>query len=79
MRCHSPLGQGDGPEANGLQPAPAGLNTHVPLHTDGTIFYFISNGFPGAAMPASASSLTEEQRWHLVNYLRTLREPLPDG
>lgn len=28
-------------------------------------------------MPAFASSLTDDERWHLVNYLRTLAELLP--
>ncbi|MGE0134296.1 MAG: copper resistance protein CopC [Dehalococcoidia bacterium] len=78
VKCHGTGGHGDGPEAVSLVPPPADLTTHVPLHTDGTVFYFITNGFPGTAMPAFANSLTEEERWHLVNYLRTLSEPLPD-
>jgi putative copper resistance protein D len=56
-------------------PPPADLSTHVPLHTDGQIFYFITNGFPGTAMPAFANALTDQQRWDLVNYLRTLAAP----
>jgi len=77
VRCHGAGGHGDGPEAATLLPPPADLTTHVPLHTDGTVFYFLTNGFPGTAMPAFANSLSEEQRWHLVNYLRTLAQPLP--
>jgi copper transport protein len=77
VSCHGVAGHGDGPEAETLIPKPADLATHVPLHTDGQIFYFITNGFPGTAMPAWGNTLTEEQRWHLVNYLRTLAAPLP--
>ncbi len=29
--------------------------------------------FPGSAMPAWKGTLTDEQMWHLVNYLHTLR------
>ncbi len=78
VRCHGPAGHGDGADAAALVPPPADLTIHVPLHTDGTVFYFLSNGFPGTAMPAFANTLTEEQRWHLVNYLRTLVQPLPE-
>lgn len=74
-QCHGTLGRGDGPRASGLVPPPADFWTHVPLHTDGQIFYFITNGFPGTAMPSFSSLLTDEQRWHLVNYLRTLVQP----
>ncbi|MBX7110278.1 MAG: copper resistance protein CopC [Dehalococcoidia bacterium] len=77
VKCHGAAGHGDGPEASGLVPPPADLSTHVPLHTDGTVFYFISSGFPGTAMPAFAGTLSEQQRWDLVNYLRTLAQPLP--
>jgi putative copper resistance protein D len=61
--------------AKDLVPPPADLSTHVPLHTDGQIFYFITNGFPGTAMPSFANALTDQQRWDLVNYLRTLATP----
>lgn len=76
VRCHRVTGIGDGPEAAALVPPPADLSTHVPLHTDGQVFYFLTNGFPGTAMPAFGNALTEEQRWHIVNYLRTLAVPL---
>ncbi len=73
--CHGPLGLGDGPAAAGLNPPPAVLPLHVPLHSDGDLFGFIEGGFPGSAMPAFKGTLTEEQMWHLVNYLRTLKRP----
>lgn len=76
VRCHRVTGIGDGPEAAALVPPPADLSTHVPLRTDGQVFYFLTNGFPGTAMPAFGNALTEEQRWHIVNYLRTLAVPL---
>ena len=75
--CHGPRGLGDGPSASALNPPPASLPLHVPLHSDGDVFAFIENGFPGSAMPAFRGALTEEQMWHLVNYLRTLKPPTP--
>ena len=74
VRCHGVSGQGDGPDAAGLQPPPLNLQIHVPLHPDGDIFNFIANGVPGTAMPVFGESLTDEQIWHLVNYLRSLTE-----
>jgi copper transport protein len=73
IRCHGPLGQGDGPDAAGLDPAPVDLTVHVPLHSDAAIYTWITSGIPGTAMPAFEEQLTDEQRWSLVNYLRTLQ------
>jgi mono/diheme cytochrome c family protein len=44
-------------------------------HSDGEILYRISVGVPGTAMPAWKSQLTEEERWDLLNYLKTLADP----
>ncbi|MEK7327156.1 MAG: cytochrome c, partial [Chloroflexota bacterium] len=72
--CHGETGKGDGPVGLTLNPRPADLSLHaVPgVHTDGKLFEWISNGYPGSVMPAFGQALTEEQRWHIVNYLRTL-------
>jgi putative copper resistance protein D len=44
------------------------------VHTDGELFYWISYGFPNSAMPAWKDTLTEEQRWDVLNYARTLSD-----
>ncbi len=77
VSCHGPTGRGDGPVAETLTPRPASLDVHMPLHPDGQAFIFISKGFPGTAMSAYESRLSEEQRWDLVNYLRALTTPQP--
>jgi copper transport protein len=72
--CHGETGKGDGPVGLTLNPRPADLSLHaVPgVHTDGKLFEWISDGYPGSVMPAFGQALTDEQRWHIVNYLRTL-------
>src|SRR5262249_21584818 len=46
-------------------------------HTDGQIYLWIKNGFPGSAMPAWGQRLSEEQIWQLVTYLRTFGQLAP--
>jgi mono/diheme cytochrome c family protein len=42
-------------------------------HSDGDLFWWISKGIRGTAMPGFEDSFTSEDRWHLVNYIRSLR------
>lgn len=73
-QCHGVTGLGDGPVGLTLTPPPANLTLHtVPgLHTDGELFTWISNGISSSAMPAFSTVLTEEERWTVINYIRTL-------
>jgi mono/diheme cytochrome c family protein len=77
LPCHGPNGRGDGPAAMALFPRPSNLQVHaVPgVHSDAQLFEWISNGYPGTAMPAFGDLLGEVERWDLVNYIRTLRNP----
>jgi copper transport protein len=68
--CHGAEGMGDGPAAAALNPPPANMLIHVPLHTNRELYNFISKGFPGTAMPAYGSQLSPEEMWNLVNFLR---------
>jgi mono/diheme cytochrome c family protein len=77
VACHGSHGRGDGPAGVSLEPKPADLLLHVPQHTDGELFYMISVGFPGTAMPEWRSVLGENQRWELVHYLRVLASGNP--
>lgn len=74
LPCHGVTGAGDGPVGRTLNPPPADLTQHtVPgVHSDGRLYDWITNGFPDSVMPAFEDRLTDEQRWHLVNYIRTL-------
>ena len=72
--CHGQTGKGDGPVGVTLNPRPADLTQHaiVGIHTDAQLFEWITNGFPGSRMPAFKSALSDTERWHLVNFIRSL-------
>jgi len=73
--CHGAKGAGDGESAKDLEPRPSSFaDPHVGEQTDGEIFWKITEG--NAPMPGFADSLTDEQRWHLVNYVRSLGGPV---
>ncbi len=73
--CHGPKGRGDGPVAPALRPRPADLR-RIARAPDQLLFVQITEGVPGTAMPAFRDRLTEEERWHVVNFLRhLLQEP----
>ena len=64
-------GNGGGPLAGTTQVQPPSLKAHLQQHTDGDLYYWISNGLPGG-MPAWSTSISETDRWNLVNYLRSI-------
>ncbi len=70
--CHGERGLGDGPAAPGMEPPPADLIIHVPLHPDLALFEFVRDGLPGSAMPPMSGKLSDDEIWHVVNYIRTL-------
>jgi len=72
--CHGVSGAGDGPIGLTMNPRPANLIQHaIPgAHTDAQLYEWITNGFPGTRMPAFKTTLSDTDRWNLVNYIRTL-------
>ena len=76
--CHGPQGKGNGPLAATLNPRPVDLTVHARLHSEGELFYWITNGISGTAMPKWQDQLTDLQRWQAVTYVRTL-PPLTPG
>lgn len=69
--CHGEKGRGDGVAAATLAVRPADHSgPAVQKQTDGALFYELSEGHN--PMPAYKASLTETQRWQLINYIRTL-------
>lgn len=78
--CHGAAADGHGPGSVGLSPPPANLSGGdiVPTHSDGYLFYRISVGKRGSAMPSFQHTLTEAERWEIVRYLRSLAAHAPD-
>lgn len=70
--CHGADGNGNGPTAADLLPAPGALSPIIRSSSDGELAHVITTGVSGTAMPAFATSLSENDRWDLVNYLRAL-------
>lgn len=75
--CHGETGSGNKENLPRLRRVPADLSDHkrMPKLSDGEIFWKITRGIPGI-MP-SREMLTEEERWCLVNFVRTLAKEKP--
>lgn len=71
VSCHGKKGVGDGPKAVDLDKKPGNLTTSdFQSQKDGALFWKITMG--NKPMPSFKNAYTEEERWSLVNYLRTL-------
>jgi mono/diheme cytochrome c family protein len=77
--CHGDTGKGDGPQGRMYDPQPKDLTdaAHMNAVSDGELFYKISEGH--RPMPAFRKRLTDEQRWQLVLFLRSLSSSAPTG
>ena len=71
--CHGETGAGNEANLPRLRRKPADLSNkeRMTAMTDGEVFWKISKGIQGI-MPAGERRMTEEERWHVVNYVRTL-------
>lgn len=71
--CHGMEGRGNGPNAISLEKKPANFTRpFYKQYPDDFWFYRISEGVIGTRMPRFGEVLSEEQRWYLVAYLKTL-------
>lgn len=71
LSCHGTTGKGDGPAAKDLKKSPGDLsNPKMWEQTDGALFWKITTG--RTPMASYEKLLTEEQRWNVINYSRTL-------
>jgi mono/diheme cytochrome c family protein len=72
--CHGPAGHGDGPAAKDLNPKPRNLSDPaIQSQTDGSIFWKLTEG--KKPMPTFEKLIPENDRWHVINYVRTLAAP----
>lgn len=79
-QCHGAEGYGDGEAGRSLTPSPA-LLAHLiqkPIAIDEYLLWSISDGGQafGTAMPAFKDSLSQEQIWQIVLYLRAGLPPV---
>ena len=73
LSCHGATGKGDGPAAAELERSPGDLSSRATARqSDGELFWKTTIG--RKPMPSFKTLLTDEERWHVVNYLRTLEE-----
>lgn len=74
--CHGDGGMGDGPAAASLNPAPAPIAHTSLMLGDSYLFWRISEGGTGepfnSTMPPWKSTLDEQARWDVINYVRAL-------
>ena len=72
--CHGPKGLGDGKLApKGVHPANLADAEWLRGSTDGEIFAVITNGAgPDFKMKGVKDRLSDTDKWHLVNYIRSL-------
>lgn len=68
--CHGPEGKGDGPVAAKAIFPPPDLQLTTGRRTDGYIYATIRNG--GAIMPPLGHLVTPAERWHIVNFVRSI-------
>src|SRR5215207_3233665 len=71
--CHGETGSGNEANLARLRRKPANISNkeRMTAMTDGEVFWKISKGITGI-MPAGEKRMSEEERWHVVNYVRTL-------
>ncbi len=74
VSCHGADGKGDGAAASALKPPPRNFQSADEKWTNGSsplaIFNTLTNGIAGSSM-ASYASLTEDERWALVHFVRS--------
>lgn len=70
LRCHGKDGKGDGLRAMKLQKKVTNLGSDtIQKQADGELFWKISE----ARRPMPLTQLTDDQRWDIVNYIRTFK------
>lgn len=68
--CHGSSGRGDGPAAKDLEKHPGDM-TKLGGQSDGALFWKITEG--KKPMASFATKLSEQQRWDVINYMKTLK------
>ena len=76
--CHGDDGKGNTDMAESLPKKPADLTRReMNAFSEGEIFWVVTNGLPKSGMPAFQKKLTDNERWQVVAFARTLSLPKP--
>lgn len=77
LMCHGDKGEGNGIAGQALNVKPANFTDKKMMssQTDGALFWKMSNG--KGPMPAWKGTLSDTQRWQLVDYIRTFDKGAP--
>jgi mono/diheme cytochrome c family protein len=71
VRCHGKGGNGDGTNSEKVNQVVSDLGSElIQKQTDGELFWKISE----ARRPMPLTEITNDQRWDIVNYIRTFKE-----
>lgn len=77
VHCHGPKADGRGTVGQSFAPLPVDLkSTAIQGESDGLLFLRISRGYK--RHPPLASTVSEEDRWAIINYLRSLGQGLEE-
>lgn len=77
--CHGMDGRGNGPNAISMETKPSNFTRpFYKQYSDAFWFYRITEGVPGTRMPHWGETLTPQQRWYLVAYLKRLPKDKED-
>ena len=83
IMCHGPKADGEGTVGQSFAPLPTDLRTpYVQEQSDGQLFYKISFGYK--RHPPLAHTVSEEDRWAIMGYIRAIKgvnpsTPRPKG
>jgi len=71
--CHGFSGLGDGTAAKNMQPPPANfhLTDYIENKSPYSFYRAIKNGISGTAMPAWEYSLSTQEKWAVIDYIRS--------
>ena len=71
LSCHGNSGRGDGPKAKEIEKHPGNLaDPKMWDQTDGALYWKTTEG--KKPMPEFSKLLKDDERWDVVNYMRTL-------
>jgi len=72
-QCHGYNYDGNGTVGQSFQPLPTDLrSSEVQSKPDGELFRFVSYGVPSGRQPALHTTITIDDRWHVIAFVKSL-------